>query len=210
MVVPIDWDEFRGASGPVGKCVALLLAVFVSMTVLPPASAGDGRPVEPAGYRIQDYRSPVPATLQGATVVSDREAMRLWKSRRTLFIDVMPRPPKPAGLPAGTLWRPAARRNIPGSVWLANVGFGVLSPQFEAYFKSSLARLTGGDRAKLLLFYCLADCWMSWNAAKRALAWGYARVFWYPEGTDGWTAAGGAELEASEPVPLESGDQTPR
>ena len=31
---------------------------------------------------------------------------------------------------------------------------------------------------------------MSWNAAKRALALGYAHVAWYPEGADGWAAAG--------------------
>jgi PQQ-dependent catabolism-associated CXXCW motif protein len=34
------------------------------------------------------------------------------------------------------------------------------------------------------------ECWMSWNAAKRAVALGYARVHWYPDGTDGWAAAG--------------------
>ncbi len=37
-----------------------------------------------------------------------------------------------------------------------------------------------------VLFFCLAECWMSWNAAKRALEYGYSNVFWYPEGTDGW------------------------
>jgi hypothetical protein len=33
-----------------------------------------------------------------------------------------------------------------------------------------------------LCFYCLADCWMSWNAAKRALSLGYSNVAWYREG----------------------------
>jgi PQQ-dependent catabolism-associated CXXCW motif protein len=37
--------------------------------------------------------------------------------------------------------------------------------------------------------YCLKDCWMSWNAAKRALAMGYTNVAWYPDGTDGWASA---------------------
>jgi len=27
---------------------------------------------------------------------------------------------------------------------------------------------------------------MSWNAAKRALGFGYETVYWLPEGTDGW------------------------
>jgi rhodanese-related sulfurtransferase len=30
---------------------------------------------------------------------------------------------------------------------------------------------------------------MSWNAAKRAASWGYRRVYWYRDGTDGWEAA---------------------
>jgi rhodanese-related sulfurtransferase len=30
---------------------------------------------------------------------------------------------------------------------------------------------------------------MSWNAAKRALSYGYTNVAWYPEGTDGWQRA---------------------
>jgi PQQ-dependent catabolism-associated CXXCW motif protein len=51
-----------------------------------------------------------------------------------------------------------------------------------------------------VVFYCLADCWMSWNAAKRAAAWGYTRVYWYRDGTDGWAAAKLPLVEA-QPVP---------
>ena len=43
---------------------------------------------------------------------------------------------------------------------------------------------------RLLVIYCQADCWMSWNAAKRALSYGYPNVAWYPDGTDGWERAG--------------------
>ena len=30
---------------------------------------------------------------------------------------------------------------------------------------------------------------MSWNAAKRAVEWGYSSVVWYPLGADGWEEA---------------------
>jgi PQQ-dependent catabolism-associated CXXCW motif protein len=40
------------------------------------------------------------------------------------------------------------------------------------------------------VFFCLKDCWMSWNAAKRALEYGYANVMWFREGTDGWQELG--------------------
>ena len=62
-------------------------------------------------------------------------------------------------------------------------------------------RLSGGDRARRLVFYCQAECWMSWNAAKRALGLGYRNVVWYPEGTDGWQAAG-LPLQMAEPQPM--------
>ena len=117
------------------------------------------------------------------------------------MIDVLPRPPRPENLKAGTIWRPRPRNNIPGSVWLPNTGFGALPPAIEAYFQDNLRRLTADDKARQLLFYCQANCWMSWNAAKRAIAYGYSHVYWYPEGTDGWTAAG-LPTERAEPVPL--------
>src|SRR5258706_1216119 len=52
-----------------------------------------------------------------------------------------------------------------------------------------LACARGGNNETLLVIYCQADCWMSWNAAKQALSYGYTNVAWYPEGTDGWQRA---------------------
>jgi PQQ-dependent catabolism-associated CXXCW motif protein len=160
-------------------------------------------PPEPAHYRTDDYRSPTPSTLQGATVVSSADAMTLWKAHGTLFIDVLPSPRKPDKLPPQTLWHVPEHLNIPGSVWLPNTGAGVLAPPAAAYFRDQLQRLTGGDRMAPLLFYCLRDCWMSWNAAKRAIELGYGRVTWFPDGTDGWTEIGGPlqPCEPAEPVP---------
>jgi PQQ-dependent catabolism-associated CXXCW motif protein len=71
----------------------------------------------------------------------------------------------------------------------------------QAYFEQGLARATQGDKSKPLVFYCRKDCWMSWNAAKRALALGYGAVNWYPDGTDGWAEAK-QPLEPREPEPL--------
>ena len=105
---------------------------------------------------------------------------------------MLPLPREPANRPPGSLWRLPPRADLPGSAWLPNVGYGELSAEFEGYFRDNLARLTGGDRSRPIAVYCQADCWMSWNAAKRALAYGYDQVIWYPEGTDGWRAAGSA------------------
>jgi PQQ-dependent catabolism-associated CXXCW motif protein len=151
---------------------------------------GENTTPEPAGYRTEEYRAPVPGTLQGALVVTTQEAAALWREKGAIFIDVMPHTPKPAKLPAGTIWREKIRKNIPGSIWLPNVGYGVLSKADADYFREGINARTGGDKARKILFYCMTDCWMSWNAAKRAVEWGYASVLWYPLGADGWGADG--------------------
>ncbi|HYE50013.1 MAG TPA: quinoprotein dehydrogenase-associated putative ABC transporter substrate-binding protein [Azospirillaceae bacterium] len=144
-------------------------------------------PPEPAGYRMGDYRSPVPATLAGASVLATPDVAALVdKGGDALLLDVLPADaPRPEGRTEG--WIPRPHETIPGAVWLPEVGHGELSPAREAYFRQSLERLTGGDRAKRLVVFCKRDCWMSWNAAKRALEWGYTDVSWYPDGVDGWT-----------------------
>lgn len=141
---------------------------------------------EPSGYRMDHYRGPVPKTLAGATVVNDQEAHRIWHEGKAAFIDVLPRPPKPEGLPKGTIWREKPRHSIPSAIWLPNVGYGAIHETVDAYFRSGLVHATGNDLEHPVLFFCLAECWMSWNAAKRALEYGYINVLWYPEGTDGW------------------------
>ena len=156
---------------------------------------------EPASYRTAEYRAPVPATLRGATTVSTSELQALLAAEVSVLIDVLPAPRPPADRAGSRIWRDAPRANIPGSVWLPNVGYGELTPEFATWFEDNLVRLSGGDRARRLVFYCQAECWMSWNAAKRALGLGYRNVVWYPEGTDGWQAAG-LPLQMAEPEPM--------
>jgi PQQ-dependent catabolism-associated CXXCW motif protein len=68
------------------------------------------------------------------------------------------------------------------------------------YFLKGMEKATNGDHARPVVLYCLADCWMSWNAARRALLLGYSDVVWYPDGTDGWRAAG-LPLQDATPEP---------
>ncbi|MGY8680539.1 PQQ-dependent catabolism-associated CXXCW motif protein [Bradyrhizobium sp. UFLA05-153] len=166
-----------------------LAAALVVAALLAPALAQQQEPFEPEGYRTDNYRAPVPATLAGARVLTTAEAEAIWHEKSGTFIDVMPRPPKPKNLPAGTIWRDTPRFDIPGSIWLPDTGYGALPPAMEDYFRRGLERASHGSKSALLVIYCLADCWMSWNAAKRALGYGYANIAWYPEGTDGWERA---------------------
>jgi PQQ-dependent catabolism-associated CXXCW motif protein len=177
---------------------AILLAMALVMVTT--ARAQDIVP-EPDDYRTDNYRTPVPATLKGGRVITTKDAEAIWRDKRGAFIDVMPRPPKPANLPPETVWRDKPRHNIPGSLWLPDTGYGRLATETEAYLRDGLARASAGRRDALLVIYCQADCWMSWNAAKRAVSYGYSNVVWYPEGTDGW------ELED---LPLADAQPEPR
>jgi len=145
---------------------------------------------EPAGYRTEDFRAPVPATLHGARVLTSDDAADLWNRNGAVFIDVYPQAPKPPSLPAGTFWRDPVHRSIEGAAWMPNVGYGALSHEMDDYFRARLDALSHGNRDAALVFFCLKDCWMSWNAAKRALEYGYTNVLWFPDGTDGWQELG--------------------
>jgi len=180
------------------------LVFLCAAAAQPVAFAGDGPADEPKGYRTDNYRAPTPATLEGAKVLTAAEAAVLWRSGKAAFIDVLPQPPRPANLPEGTLWREKPRFSIPGSIWLPDTGYGALDPAMEGYFRSGLQQASGEDRSKMLVFFCLKNCWHSWNAAKRAVSLGYANVAWYPDGTDGWSA-GALPLEAVTPVPRPTG-----
>lgn len=175
---------------------AILLAGVTGLllnSVLPGAlqvHAGEPTVPEPDSYRTDNYRSPVPATLAGARVIDVGEAEDLWKKKAAVFIDVYPQPPKPPNLPKGTIWRTPKHESIAGAHWLANVGYGVLPAASERYFREGLRQLTDGDPARAIVFFCLRDCWMSWNAARRAMEFGYSNVLWFPDGTDAWRELG--------------------
>jgi PQQ-dependent catabolism-associated CXXCW motif protein len=145
---------------------------------------------EPDSYRLENYRAPTPATLRGVKVIKTDEAEAIWRNHSASFVDVLPRAPRPKNLPEGTIWRDKPRPDIPGSIWLPDTGYGELASSMADYFSKGLEKATQGDHARILVLYCLANCWMSWNAAKRALSLGYSNVAWYREGTDGWSGAG--------------------
>jgi PQQ-dependent catabolism-associated CXXCW motif protein len=173
--------------------------IVATLSLVTTANAADGIP-EPDSYRTDNYRAPVPATLKGARVVTTEDAEAIWHAGSAVFIDVLPHAPKPPNLPPDTVWRDKPRFNIPGSVWLPDTGYGALAVPTEDYLRTGLSRATRSDRTKLLVFYCQANCWMSWNAAKRALSIGYTNVAWYPDGTDGWQQAD-LPVEESRPQP---------
>ncbi len=141
---------------------------------------------EPAGYRMELYDDRVPETLKGATRVSAIEVRELQQDQGAMVIDVIPEHRPPDKLPDGQLWLPVAHQGVAGALWLPDVGYGILSEVTESYFKGHLEEIGRGDWGRPLVFYCRVDCWMSWNAAKRAMSYGYTSVYWFADGIDDW------------------------
>jgi PQQ-dependent catabolism-associated CXXCW motif protein len=167
------------------RLAAVSLAICLAAA---PAFADPNVPI-PQTYRLDDYRAPVPDTVPGAEVLHIPEVQRRVAQRDAMLIDVLPAPRRPPSMRPGTPWLPARHPSLPGSVWWPEIGRGALAEAVELRLRQRLQEVTQDDPARLLIFYCLADCWMSWNAARRAGAMGF-HAAWFPEGVDGWQAAG--------------------
>ncbi|MGU3539812.1 rhodanese-like domain-containing protein [Methylobacterium sp. A54F] len=151
------------------------------------------------GLRLRNYRAPVTRAVIGGTRVELPDVDRL-RAAGAALIDVMPQ--RGGFDPGSGAWRAVDRREtIPGAVWLPETGRGTIEPRLSAYLATWLDRLSGGDRDHPLVFFCMADCWMSWNAVRRAADLGYRRVYWFAEGTDGWSEAD-RPLVPAEPPPV--------
>ena len=70
----------------------------------------------------------------------------------------------------------------------------------QRYLSANLLRLAP-DPDRAIVVFCMADCWMSWNAVQRIRSLGYSNVLWFAEGVDGWLDQGW-ELDAIAPVPV--------
>ncbi|MBK4217662.1 PQQ-dependent catabolism-associated CXXCW motif protein [Paracoccus caeni] len=167
---------------------------------LPPLHAEAPVSEAETGFRMHDYRAPVPATAPGATTVDWADVERLI-DEKALLLDVV-------GLrnfrirADGTWIASEARDSLPGAVWLPVVGWGKLEPWEEAYLTQSVEELTGNRRDTPIVIFCKVDCWLSWNTAKRLSALGYSQLYWFPDGTDLW-ADFGNPLARVEPYPVD-------
>ena len=161
------------------------------------ASATTTLPVESdfdatTGYRVAHYRAVVPAPPEGVPRIDAAKVVTLMRTRRAVLIDVMP---AEGGVrdPVTGDWRLAQPRDsIAGAAWFPEAGRGLPDPGIAQWFAGGIASLRGKADSRPLIVFCLADCWMSWNAARRLSKAGYREVYWFADGTDGWAESGGA------------------
>lgn len=143
----------------------------------------------PDAVELPPPSGPVPAALPGAGVVHAAAVEALIASPGVVVLDVSEMPRRPATLAPGAPWLPPIHRDIPGSLWIPGAGRNPVSAELEGYFRARLAELTAASAERPIVIYCHPNCWGSWVAAKRALAYGYRNVFWYPDGIEGWEDA---------------------
>ena len=145
---------------------------------------------EPAGYWMGPSKGPVAATVSGGTGIHTRRLAALLQAGGVMVVDVSDAPRRPANMGAGAVWLPLPHPVIPGGIWIPGAGLGAISAPVERLFRAQLARGTGSDLAHRIVIYCHQSCWLSWNASKRAISYGYRNVYWFPDGMEGWHAAG--------------------
>ena len=164
---------------------------------------------EPEGYWTGPIDGPVPATISGGKVIHAQELSAMLDGEQVVLIDVSNTPKRPEGMAADAPWIPMAHEAIPGSLWLPDVGLGSLPDNLDEFFVAQLTDETGEDYDYPVVIYCHEKCWLSWNAAKRAINHGFRNVYWFPEGIEGWKAAG-FETETIKPrLPPEMSQRNP-
>jgi PQQ-dependent catabolism-associated CXXCW motif protein len=123
--------------------------------------------------RTVGYHSPTPTRVPGGKVVTTGELKALLQREpRPFLIDVL----------GGTV-----HSTIAGAFWMVGAGAGDMDKDEETRFAKAIAGFAGGDKARPMVFFCVdSECWLSYNAALRAIGLGYTGVMWYRGGIAAW------------------------
>jgi PQQ-dependent catabolism-associated CXXCW motif protein len=162
------------------------------------ASAPASAPLfDAAGYRVARYRTVVDRSPPGVARIGARAVARLVAQNAAILVDVMLTEGGHFD-PATGKWRLAApRASLPGAHWFPETGRGDVSPRLAAWLVGRVSALAAARPRATVVVFCLADCWMSWNAALRLRRAGVRRVRWYADGTDGWRDLGRELVEVA-------------
>jgi PQQ-dependent catabolism-associated CXXCW motif protein len=132
----------------------------------------------PERIRGAPYSAPTPTSIPGASVITTRRLQ-----------DMMQQGPAPVlvDVAAGE-----GHVTLEGSVWIPGAGRGSnFIDGLQGQLSELLVKLTHGDKSRALVFFCVnSQCWLSYNAALRAVAAGFSQVYWYRGGIEAWREAG--------------------
>lgn len=143
-----------------------------------------------AGYRRTRYRAPVDRDPAPAGILPLARALRLRPGRDSLFIDVLPADGARRDPGTGVWDGVPPHQTIPGALWLPETGRAIPDPALWGGLIETIGAARRAHPRWPIVLFCRADCWMSWNAARRLALGGVTGVWWQPEGIDGWHDAG--------------------
>ncbi len=160
----------------------------------PPQGFGNAAPAAPqeaadmgvaptAQLKTGGLHGPTPNAIPGGRLVTTPELAQLLRnpSAQALVFDVLG---GPQHLPNAIPVMPASQ---PGN----------FQDSVQRDFGNYLQQATQGRKDRPMVFYCqTTQCWMSYNAALRAINLGYTQVLWYRGGVEAWQQAG-LPLQAS-------------
>lgn len=183
-----------------------MLALAAAL-ILTGSCAPDAEPFDTEGYRSERYRAPVDRDPAPAQPITTGEAQALFRAGIAIWIDVLPA--EGAYRDAQGRWHLAqVHQTIPRALWFPEVGRSNPEPALWRAFAARVADERRKRPSAAIVVFCRADCWMSWNAARRLARSGMTRVRWYADGIEDWHAKGGTLVDARpEPAPYRS---TPR
>ncbi len=118
-----------------------------------------------------------PTSIPGGQVITTQGLAALYQGQGTPFVVV------------DVLGQPRSLPNAVPGAWLSQPGSfdDAIQQQAGAW----LGQLSQQRKDVPLVFYCLSrECWMSYNAALRAIRAGHRNVLWYRGGIEAWMAAG--------------------
>jgi rhodanese-related sulfurtransferase len=120
---------------------------------------------------------PTPASIPGGQVITTKGLVELIRRRQppVLILDVL----------GGAERLPGAQNAVPAHQ------AGSFQDQTQRQFGQYLAQASSGNKQHPVVLYCASpQCWMSYNAALRAINMGYTNVLWYRGGIEFWKKAG--------------------
>ncbi len=193
---PIGGNDFddKGSfdpPGPVDDIIVVPTPTPPNPPPTPPPPPPPGPQVDPqiAAFELRDFgvpptpylrpgqfHAPTPTAVPGANTLSTEAlAQAVNGGVRLILIDVL-----------------GGQYSLPGAQMApAMASPGSFSDQIQRQTVTWLGQISGGDSAIPIVIFCSGpECWLSYNAALRAVAAGYTNVYWYRGGLDAWQMAG--------------------
>jgi len=116
---------------------------------------------------------PTPTSIPGGRVITTPDLLQLLNNPQggAVVLDVL-----------------GSQQQLPNAVNAVDASAGgSYGDNTQRQFENQLERLTGGRKDTPVVLYCSSiNCWMSYNAALRAINAGYTNVFWYRGGLEAW------------------------